>query len=456
MDVKTRPLKIGRKVDLLGVSQHPKLVGAGIIDHTDAIGSQMQLDKLYLEEATEGKVLRFNVNRLPRSSFLKSVEGGDREKSLNFRSDALLINGDTTAADGSEPVFLSDVRTKNYNVRLSLNVTGNAHVEYGTIQVGAMPVTVAEITDEDGNQISLTEGTGAVIVGKVEALQVVGYELQAARTNSNRRTRGLLINSMPETERFEIPLGAPISAPSPVGSDRDTRDLDSLIAAARIRNSNNAVTTLLNYADTLRAYVDNRRHGHGNPSIEGMGRHLVVPFYEEMYINIKDSINSVKSKDRAEDINAVLVNAVRDLSYRMYRDSAYQAALDASSIGGKKPQLLVGTDSVIQRHLMVAGDERTFGIAFEDAKVVTSFDSRMDNKIILTFARQGTAGQPDPLSFGCHAWIPELTSSIMVSRDGATYQEAMVQPRSRHINNLPIMAVIHVEGLEDVLTSRCL
>ena len=453
VDVKTKPLKVGEKIDLLGVSQHPQLLGAGLIDHTDAIDSRIYMDKVFLQIGT-GDVLRFNVSRLPRNGFLKSIEGADREMALNFRSEALALNADTIAVDGAEPTALQAVRDGNLTVRLGMNITGHAHVEFGTVQVYAAPVSVSEITDEDGNQISLTQGNGKAIVDALAGLTVIGYELGASRTNSNRRTRGLLLNQNRETERFAIPLGAPISAPSPIGSDRDARDLDALIAAARIRNSNNAVTTLLNYADTLRAFVVNRRLGQGHPSIEGVGRHLVVPFFEEMDLNIKDSINSLTSKDRAEDISAVLVNAIRDVTYRMYRDSAYQAAIDSSSVGGKKPVLLVGTDSVIQRHLMVQGDNRTFGIAFEDAKVVTSFDSRMDNKIVLAFARQGSEGQPDPLSFGCHAWIPELTSSIMVARDGATYQEAMVQPRSRHINNLPIMAVINVTGLEDVLTTK--
>lgn len=453
VDVKTAPLKIGENINLLGVSQHPQLIGAGIIDHTDAIDARMYLDKLYLRIADQD-VLRFNVSRLPRNAFVKSVEGTAREMALNFRSDALVLNAETTAVDGAEPAALQAVRDSNYRVRLSLNVTGHAHVEFGSVQVYSAPVTVSEIVDEDGNQISMTAGAGLAIVQGLSGLTVIGYELQAARTNSNRRTRGLLLNNIREVERFAIPLGAPISAPSPIGSDRDARDLDALISAARIRNSNNAVTTLLNYADTLRAFVVNRRLGHGHPAIEGTGRHLVVPFFEEMDLNVKDAINSIKSKDRAEDISAVLINAIRDIVYRMYRNSGYQAALDASSFGGKKPILLVGTDTIIVRHLMVQGDSRTFGIAFEDAKIVTTLDSRMDNKIVLSLARQSTDGQPDPLSFGTHAWIPELTSSIMVARDGATYQEAMVQPRSRHINNLPIMAVINVTGLEDVLTTK--
>ena len=454
VDIKTKPLKVGKQINLLGISQHPQLLGAGIIDHTDAIDSRIFLDKLYLRTSDTGSVLRFNVSRLPRNAFNKSVEGADREMQLNFRSEALVLNADTMAVDGSEPTVLQPVRDSNYTVRLAIKVNGDAHVEFGTVQIDPSAVQVTEITDEDCNQVSLTAGGGKAIVDALADMKIVGFELNASRTNSNRRTRGLLLNNNREVERFAIPLGAPISAPSPIGSDRDTRALDSLIAAARIRNSNNAVTTLLNYADTLRAFVQNRRLGHGVPAIEGVGRHVVVPFYEEMDLNLKDVINSIKSKDRAEDISSVLVNAIRDVAYRMYRDSAYQAGVDASSVGGKKVSLLVGTDSVIQRHLMVTGDRRTFGTTFEDAKIVTTLDSRMDNKIVLTFTREGTDGTPDPLSFGTHAWIPELASSIMVSRDGATYQEAMVQPRSRHINNLPIMAVINVEGLEDVLTTK--
>lgn len=452
VDVRTAPLKVGQDVDILGLSSHPGLLNAGILDHTDALDSRMNLQKLYVKKGDS--VLSFNVSRLPRNGFLKSIEGADREMQLNFVTDALTLNKDTRAVDGAVPPAIQAIADAEYTVRLSVKVTGDAHVEFGTISIGAMPMKVNGIEDVDGNEVSIASGPGKTIADSLRDMEVIGYDLNASRTNSNRRTRGLLLNNNRETERFAIPLGSPISVPSPIGSNRDTRDLESLVTAARIRNSNNAVTTLLNYADTLRAFVTNRRLGHGVPAIEGIARHVVVPFFEESDLYLNQVINSIKSKDRAEDISAVLVNKIRDVVYRMYRDSGIQTALDTSSFGSKKPTLLVGTDSIIQRHLMVQGDNRTFGIAFEDAKVVTSFDSRVDNKIFLTFTREGTEGRPDPLSFGTHAWIPELTSSIMVQRDGATYQEAMVQPRSRHINNLPIMAVINVHGMEDVLTEK--
>ena len=459
VSVKTNPLKVGPEIDLLGISQHPGLFGAGIIDHTDTIDNRIFIKNLYMSatnvlDATDVTLFKFNVARLPRNAFNKSVEGRGREMDLNFRSSALVLDGETVGTDGDLPDILALVRANSLTVRLNLSVSGHANVEFGTVQITGAIVNIEKITDEDRKEISLTEGVGLEITRELAKLQIFGFDPSARRTNSNRRTRGLLLNNIRETERFEIPLGAPISAPSPIGSDRDTRDLDSLIAAARIRNSNNAMTTLLNYADTLRAYVENRRLGHGHPVIEGIGRHLVVPFYEEIDLDLVSSMNNIKSKDRAEDINAVFINAIRDVIYRMYRISGYQAAMDASSSGGKKPTLLVGTDNIIQRHLMVTGDSRTFGVGFEDVKIVTSLDARIDNKIVLALTRGGVNGQVDPLGFGCMAWIPELTSSIVVQRDGATYQEAMVQPRSRHINNLPIMAVINVTGLSDVMTSK--
>lgn len=454
VEIQTAPLKAGVGVDLLGISQHPELLGAGVIDHTDAIDTRLALQKVYMQLASDGSVVDFNVLRLPRSGFIKSVEGENREMALNFRTEDLVLKPGTLAADGSAPPELQTVRDNNYTVRLRATVTGHAHLATGNVNVAAIGIEVAGISTEDGDVVPMTAGAGKSIAGALSGIQMIGYELLAARTNSNRRSRGLLINRKRYVERYAIPLGAPISAPSPNGSGRDTRDLDSLITAGRIRNSNNAVTSLLNYADTLRAYVTHRRHGQGHPAIEGMGRFMVVPFFEEMDLDVSTVINSLNSASRAEDIAAVFVNAIKDLSYRMYRYSGYQAALNASSFGDRKPRLVVGTDSVIARHLMVLGDTRTFGIQFENFEIVTSFDSRMDNKIVMSFVRSGAEGQPDPLSFGTHAWMPQLASSMQVTRDGANYQEAMVQPRTRHINNLPIMAVINVTGLKDVLTTN--
>lgn len=455
VSVPTAPLKVNTKINLIGVSSHPELVGAGILDHTDAVDSRAYINKLYVElsaGAAAAGVVSFNVARIPRNHFNKSVEGRGREMDMNFRTEILALTPSTLAMNGAAPAELADLIANDYTLYLGFNITGFLDTEFSTVRLIAAPIEFVRMEDPDGVEIDMTAGVGAAILAALADINVIGYDLAANRTNSNRRTRGLLLNNYQVTERFSIPLGAPISIPTPLGLDRDARDLEALITASRIRTTNNAVTTLLNYADTLQAVVKNKRVGQGVPAIEGVGRHVIVPYFEHLDLDIATAINSVRSKDKAEDISAVLVNAIRDIAYRMYRDSQLQPALEASSNGAKKPTLIIGTDSVLVRHLLVQGDTRTFGIQFENSKIVTSMDSRMDGKIILAFSREGNGGTPDPLSFGTHAWIPELTSTVQVTRDGATYAEAMVQPRNRHINNLPIMAVIDVTNLTDVLT----
>lgn len=453
VDVTTAPLAINQELNLLGLSQHPGLIGAGIIDHTDAIDNSIGLEKIYIQ-ISDTDALEFKTDRLARSHFVKSVEGANREMNLSFRTADLVLDKNTKNTAGAVPAALAGVVSGELTVRLAVNVNGEFDTQLGNGRVYSSPVKVDSIVNKDSVEISLTTGAGAAIVTALAEARVVAYDLKAARTNSNRRTRGLLLDTNDRTFRFHIPLGAPISAPSPAGSNRDARDLEALISAARVRNTNNAVTRLLNYAETLRAYAGSVKRNDTIPEVEGVGRFLVKPFFEEKEIDLEAQVSSIRDMDRAEDINAILVNAIRDISYRMYRDSGYQPALNAAVGGSQQPKLLIGTDVVLQRHLMVVGDSRTFGIAFPEYQIESSFDFRMKDTIVIALTRTGQVEGIDPLTFGVHAWIPELASSMMVQRDGGTYPEAMVQPRNLQINHLPVMAIIKVKGLDKVLTNK--
>jgi hypothetical protein len=458
----TAPLVMGQRLDLLGLAQVPALIGAGIIDNTDAIDARLSLDAVYLafpasgSPAVQGAAVRFDTSRLARNTFLKTIEGNYREMGLQFRTQNLVLNAQTTAVDGTTPSAIAGIISNNYSVFLQVNVDGRANTEVGDVQVYSSPISVYAIVDVNGNPVDPTTGAGLAVVNALAGMTLAGYDLRAYRTNSNRRTRGLLLDTTYETERYTIPLGSPLSAPSPITAQRDASDLKALITAARIRNSNNAVTALFAYADTLYAYTTGPQPPTDwNPydmGIQGMGKFLVKPFYEQHTINLVTAINSITSTERAFDVSATLVNCCRDVSYRMYQQSRYQAALDAlTGNPSLRPILLVGTDQVLARHLIVNGDTRTFGTIFDSHRLVVSQDERMYNKIVLTFMRPDAQG-PDPLSFGTHAWVPELTSSVMVNRNGATIKEAMVQPRTLHVNNLPVMAVLTVTGLSTVLS----
>jgi hypothetical protein len=456
VDVPTRPLAVGKEINLISASAYAPLLGNGVLNHTDAVDSSIVLEDVLISWGDAGDAgVKFDTLHLPRNAFNKSVEGNYREMQLNFGSKHLIVDATKEAVDGTVPDAFAAVVSNNYKVYLDVSLAGSLNTEFSTVKLGSFPVTVDKILDANGNEVGLSAGAGAAVKAALEAGTVIGYTLKANRTNSNLRTRGHVVDTTVERERHTIPLGSPIIYPSPVHATGRDSDIKVAINAARFRNSNMAVTALLSYQDALAAVVKGPKRTDGIvPGIAGAGRWVVQPWYESQKLDVSASMTSDKSYERAADVSLTLVNAIRDMAYRMYRDSWYQAALDSASGGsGEKPTLLIGTDSVIERHLMVSGDDRTFGTAFDKFKVVSSLDKRVYGKIFLTFTR-GSADPSDVLSFGTHAWMPELTSSLPINRAGATYREAMVQPRNLHVPKLPILGVIEVQNLSKALTFK--
>lgn len=457
--VLTRPLKPGIQLNLLGLCQTAAVQATGQLDNTDTLDHRINLSELYISitSATVAgpdttNIVKFDTLRLPRSQFQKSAEGYDREMMLNFVTVDLPLTGLTKNIAGVQSptlAYLTGARA-GWIVRLAINVTGQANLELGNISVGNTPIYIESVfnrIDED-TIVQITDATElANLRAEFPTITLDSYKVQATRSNINRRTRGIQVTSVDQNERYTLPLGQPITCPNPITNTRTSTDMAAPITAARIINDNNAVTKLLEYASMLSALELSKDYTVPVPAIEGIGRLMIRPFYEEVDLDLLEVTASLKSTERAADISAAFVNKVREMSYRAYRDSAYQPALDAATGGtGEKPTLLIGTDPVILRHLIVTGDTRTASIAF-DHKIVSSYDQRVRGKIFMTFVRENLTG-PDPLTFGCMGWMPELATNVNLTRNGAVVNETMVQPRSLHINTLPILMVINVINLD--------
>ena len=449
--VNTRPLRPGVELDLIGISQHPGLVG--VADHSDAIDAKATLAAIYVAVTDSSgpttEVFKFVTSQLPRADFNKTPEGNYREIGLQFSTDSIFADTDTQTIGGVASTLLNSVSGGN-KLRLTLEVSGRINTETGRTNVYSSNI-VTGVVDDNGLPV-----VNATVAAYTYA--VVGYDLTARRSNANRRSQGMLASPTEEEERYVIPLGAPITSTSPVGTNRDAADLQTLVNVTRIRNSNNAVTALLNYADTLRAYAV-AAGSNIKAVVQGIGRHLVTPTFVEMSaaagnaLDLPATVNSLTSSERYNDISAALVNAIRDVSSRLVRDSGYLQALDIIS-GGQEMEyeVVVGTDQYLSRFIMVSGDTRTLGNGM-DCAVVSSPDNRMHNKIVVSLRRKNVQGY-DPLSFGSMAYIPELASSIQTSRNGATYKEATVQPRTLRMPVLPVLGYIEVTGLTDVMVEN--
>lgn len=460
VSVPTRPYKIGVPLNIIALSQYQPLVGAGAqFDNQDAVDSAIRLDSVVIDTGVANAPgVVFPTLRLPGSTFQRALTGNYRDMNLNFETEALVINAQTKAVDGTAVAGFAGIVSGNLTVYVAFGLNAKVNTEKGNTQTSATSLTVVHVLDANGNELSLTSGAGAAVVTALAAFKVAGFTLDVNRTNSNRRTRGLRVDTTLVRERYYIPLGSPISVARPNDPWQQTQavDLKALVTTARIRNSNNAVTAMFNIIDALKASASGPAFNAGeddSAAIGGLGRLLIKPFYYEVDFDLVDAINSTSSANKAEDVAGALVNKVRDVSFTMLRDSNYQPALEAQ-LGGPaaKPTLFVGTDQRLIRHLMVTGDDRTFTPMFDTAIVKESLDARMYDKIVLTFVRP-EATEPDLLSFGAHIWSTELVSTLQVTRSGESNSiETMVQPRTLHINMMPVIAIINVQGLSEVLS----
>lgn len=449
----TAPIAVGKKIDLLGISQTDTLLATGVQDQTDTIDPAALLTNVYAKVGDD--ILRFRTQNLPLSNFTYSTQNNYRVQTLNFTTTSVLVNKDSKNVDGSAMVDLAGVVTGDLIVRLELGLSGTLNIETGETTVFANTIAVHSVQNSSGELLALDAAPALAIVTAVAAGQIIGYDLQAYRTNVNRRQRGQLIDVTKYTQLYNVPLRSPIATIHPITSDgqSDASDVQALITSTRIRTSNEAVSTLINAAQLMREYVDSRDQIGVGPDILGVGRFFVRPSYFEEELDVSAVIDSLKSHERAADIQAVLVNKIRDYAYRMYRDSEYKAAADALAGGiAPTPTVIIGTDPVIARYLTVTGDLRTLGGEF-DVRIVSTLDHRVAGKLFITFGvfDDNRNVAPNPLNFGNLVWAPELVLTANISRGNTISKETVVQPRFLFTVHTPIMTVLSVSNIPDTL-----
>jgi hypothetical protein len=453
-NITTAPLLPGIRINLLGISQTDTLIMGGLMDTTDSIDPAIVLRFIYIKIGTE--VFKFNTGNLPLSTFNYNPQNNYRIQVLNFETKSLLLNKDTLLYDEvTVPTVIPTIIANDLRVRLYLTITGSVNVERGDTIVNGSPIEVVNVIDAANEQLALTDPLAVAVIAELANAEVIGYELQAYRTNLNRRQRGQLIETTYYTQAYNIPLRSPITAIHPVttSGQTDSTDLAALITATRIRAINAGVGTLIAASQTLKEYVDARDTSNEGPDILGIGRLLVRPtyFYEE--IDMALIVDSIKSYERAADMQAAIINKIRQYTYQMYRDSEYKAAADALAGGiAPKPTVIVGTDPIIYQYLMVTGDMRTLGEGF-NIKIVASLDIRVRGRLFVTFVNEANInnGTPDPLSFGNFAYAPELTIVVPMSRNGQISKELAVSPRYLHVVNLPILTEMFFTNIPAVV-----
>lgn len=461
--INTAPIKIGTEVDILALSQPASMVAKGVNDQTDTLEAAVSLSNIYAK-FTNGvvgggnltDVIKLPTLNIPYSNFVFNPQDNYKQALLNFTTDSITISKNQKRVDGSALTYLTAVDSADWSVRLKVNVTGSVNVETGRLIVNGTKIEVYKVMlNTDGTEVSIASGPGQTFAGLVAAGAIIGYDVLGYRTNANRRQRGQLINVTEYNQIYNVPLRAPITAQHPINMNQqiDSSDVQTLINTTRTRTSNDAVKALIDFGTTLKGWKNVRDAANAGPDTLGVGRFYVLPQYLEESLDIPDTLNSITSADRTLDIQAAIVNRIRFMAISMFVASEYKAASDALSGGmAPIPTVTVATDPTIASFIMSPGDLRTLGAEF-NLRVVSTLDLRMRGKIYVTFGvfDESRNQQPNPLNFGNMLWYPETVVTANISRNGAISRETVVQPRYLFINNLPILGLINVTGLDAAL-----
>lgn len=446
----TAPLKPGVKLNLIGNSNANLLINKGMLDISDTIDPAGRLRALYIR--FEGKILKFNTERLNRAVMQPDLIGDTRGAKIEFFADDLAVSGDTRAIDQSTTGVIDTLATQGWTLRLGATFSLHTSLSRGDTRSTAGEVTVELINDSDRKQINLEAGVGKDIVDALNDLEIVGYELALRFTNTNRRQRGNLIQTRSLQFRHPIPVHAPVTLPlSTMDEQGPGQVVHALTTNTNLRNSNNAVKRLLNYAATLKEVTANGFDRPGFGAVEGALSVMMRPTYRYAEIDLPKDIDTLKSQDRWEDICSTIMNKVKGVLFPAYRESNIEAAF--RTISGnqeERPMFILAADKEIANYLMTRGEERLLGPRFK-YDIVDTNNELFDGKLMVIPTRENPQ-ENDILNFGQFFYVPTIVADLPITRTGQQVsREIAAFPFNLHVNNIPFLLEFDVKGLKDVM-----
>lgn len=456
--IRTSPLAVtGKPKNLLQLSAHPGLVSSGILDESDEFDGRFALNELFVrirkpgQPAGTGRLVRFNTLNLARASFNKSQEGDGRGMSLEFTGNTFILDQHTLDTTKQPIEALQEVAAGKWTVKIELGVYATVNLQTGKETFVPTVTGVLAVVDENGDVRSVEDAAVAQVLSTFE-FEVGGYNYAATRSNSNRRSKGLLIDNVTERERYKIQLGSPLTSRKPVGRTDNATALNDLVVTARMRNNNQAITKLLAYTEQLDEVVKSITNPYDIATIEGVGRHYIRPWCKIENYDVQKQVAALQTSDQPDQLRSGLLTQLRNQVARAYRESRFQPALEMlSGYTISKPEVIIGTDVETANWLWEKGDLRTLGDQFV-YRLVTTNDTRFVGRIQWAFivGKEGFS----PLNFANMLWVPELITDTNMIRQDAIANELTVQPRTYHLVNCPVTGVVNAVGLHEFVRGR--
>jgi len=440
--VTTAPLKVGEKINILGISQTDSMLAKGSMDITDALDAAVTVKKVYYTIGED--VMVFDISSLG-ASFTYSVSDHHKDILINLNTNGVGLNTTTTKkADGSVSAALEELPA-GYNVSFEMLLNGSGNTRDGDIELFVNRLTVSSVTDGAGREVPEDDDDYIAIVEGLKDVAGIGYEVEAYLTNTNARIRGLLISGDKYSEVYNVPFRVGYTTLMPIvnnGTDGDADNLNTAIGYAQWKINASAYTTLNNFIAFM-------RNSGPDAELKGVASKMITKWFSEESTALNTIVDGTRSEDRLADIKAALALRIKTGAIDAYVSSNYGVALNTTSAGTKATVVIV-TDPQIA---MFLGNSLESDTNF-NYKIASTVNPLMKGKIVYTFGLfDGSRNtKANVLNFGQCFHAPDIIIPIVKTINNGTAIESTTMNRYLHCINLPILGVLNVSGVQDVIS----
>ena len=466
--VTTGPLLVGVEHGLLGLSQAAIGGLTGELNSASQLAPMPRMENLYVRITNkDGKasVIRIDATVLSRGSFVGNQEGNIRDTSLNMNAPGLGLDAKTVDVTGAPAEALAFLRTpafQNHRLEYQLKVYGDCNLETGNTEIQPANGRISSIKIRQAfGHFSAEKDTVVAkeLTDAITKIELIAYDIDASRTNIDRRQRGPLTNVTAEFEKYYVRLGSPISTIFPATEAQSNVDLIAPMTATRIKNDFYGIKALFRYSEVLSGLAISNDATLPRAPIKAIGRHIMTPYYKHYVISAVDILDSNRSKNKLEDLQHAILNYMRDAIIRGMRDSKLELALQVQTgSADSKHTLAMITNQILGKYLFQLGDTRILGslpypvVADTHASELLGTYGSDEHELFIVPTLPGT--QANPLSFGHHLWKPELASTLQVTRDNSTNREIVVQPCNEWHMFCPWILRFTIKDLTHAMTAK--
>jgi len=452
--IRTAPIKPDVDAPLMGISQTAAQLSQGVRDNTDAMDDTVILENVYytLTDGTDTSTHVINVSGYTSARWVPTASGHSKDIALNFVSDSLVISVDNTKqVDGSASAVLDNLNMPGHTIVVRGVLYGSGNTEIGDLSVSKGKFELLELRDAAGNVVPQTDAKFTTVKGIIDAMEFIGYEVDAYATNSNLRQTGYILSAETVNTIYSVGYRTPISVLKPqihtADVDNDANKIKSFGNQARAMSTVLGINKLLKYAGFLRNATENGIELVTN-ELAGAAKDLVNPYYTNKEIDLATVVDSTNSKDITANIKGAISAVIAQTVNEMMDGSGYLDAFENTNMNlGAKPTIIIATDRKIKAALTGDGQPLDLG-GNVNVKVVATGSKQFINKIMV----MPTTGSKalNVLNFGFRAFVPTPTVEVKRSINGTSINALYNQPAFEFVNLLPILAEFDVTGFETV------